>query len=125
MLAVLPLLFVLVVPCNLHAQESQPPAAIFEKMAFKLTRGVTNVFTCIAEIPKQTMNTVHDRGNVGYLIGPMKGVGMTLYRGLAGGIEAIFFMVPQPGYYDPIVDPEYVWQGWSDAATEKPAAKAE
>lgn len=126
MLAVLPLLFILVLPGNIQAQESQPPAAIIEKMAFKLTRGVTNVLTCIAEIPKQTMTTVRERGNVGYLVGPLKGVGMTLYRGLAGGVETIFFMVPQPGYYDPIVDPEYVWNGWDDAATtEKSAAKVE
>ena len=30
----------------------------------------------------------------------------------AGVVEAVFCMVPQPGYYDPMMDPEYVWQGW-------------
>ena len=105
------------------AQESQPPAAIIEKMAFKLARGVTNVATCVGEIPKQTMNTVRDRGSVGYVIGPLKGIGMTIYRGLVGGVEAIFFLVPQPGYYDPMMDPEYVWHGWGEPNTEKPVAE--
>lgn len=122
---VLPFLLCLILITPASAQESQPPAAIVEKMAFKLTRGLTNVATCIAEIPKQTTNSIRDRGNVGYVIGPLKGFGMTLYRGLIGGMEAIFFMVPQPGYYDPMVDPEYVWQGWGDPDPEKPAAKVE
>lgn len=107
------------------AQEAQPPAAIIEKMAFKLARGITNVVTCVAEIPKQTMNTVHDRGSVGYVIGPLKGIGMTVYRGLIGGVEAVFFLVPQPGYYDSMMDPEYVWQGWGEANSEKQVAKTE
>lgn len=107
------------------AEESQPPAAIIEKMAFKFARGVTNIVTCIAEIPKQTINTVNDRGGVGYVIGPLKGIGMTIYRGLVGGVETVFFLVPQPGYYDPMVDPEYVWHGWGGANSDKTAAKAE
>ncbi|GAM09494.1 hypothetical protein OR1_01773 [Geobacter sp. OR-1] len=89
--AVLLFLCCLVVTSPAFAQESQPPAAIIEKMAFKLARGVTNVATCVGELPKQTMNTVRDRGAVGYLIGPLKGVGMTLYRGLIGGVEAVVF----------------------------------
>jgi putative exosortase-associated protein (TIGR04073 family) len=119
------LLFCLALPAPALAQESQPPAAIVEKMAFKLARGVTNVATCVAEIPKQTVNTVRDRGSVGYVIGPLKGIGMTIYRGLVGGVEAIFFLVPQPGYYDPMMDPEYVWHGWGDANIEKPSTKTE
>lgn len=107
------------------AEEAQPPEAIIEKMSFKLVRGLTNVFTCVGEIPKQTINTVRDRGPVGYVVGPLKGFGMTLYRGLIGGVEAIFFLVPQPGYYDPMINPEYVWHGWGDANSEKPAAKTE
>jgi putative exosortase-associated protein (TIGR04073 family) len=121
----LPFLFCTILAAPAFAEESQPPAAIVEKMAFKLTRGVTNVATCIAEIPKQTMNSVRDRGTIGYVIGPLKGIGMTLYRGIVGGVETIFFMVPQPGYYDPMVDPEYVWHGWGDPKPEKPAAKVE
>lgn len=96
----------------LRAQDEPKPEFVVEKMAFKLARGVTNFATSLAELPKQSYLTVRDRGNVGYVIGPLKGVGMTLYRAFIGATEAIFFAVPQPGYYDPMIDPDFVWKGW-------------
>lgn len=96
----------------LIASADESPEMIAEKMAVKLGRGTTNFFTCIGEIPKQTVLTSREMGAVGYVIGPLKGVGLTLYRGLIGMTEVIFFMVPQPGYYDPMMEPTYVWQGW-------------
>jgi putative exosortase-associated protein (TIGR04073 family) len=83
-------------------------------MAFKFTRGITNVATSVVEVPKQSYLTVRDQGAVGCVIGPMKGLGMTMYRTLIGTIETIFFLVPQPGYYDPMIDPDFVWNGWGD-----------
>ena len=94
------------------ATDVPKPEAIAEKMSFKLVRGVTNFATAIVEIPKQTIITAENHGEIGYVVGPIKGVGMTLYRALIGITEAVFFMVPQPGYYDPMMDPEFVWQGW-------------
>lgn len=102
--------FVLTIPCAAFAE--QQPEIIAEKMAIKLTRGVANTFTSIAELPKQTVLTVRDMGPAGYVIGPLKGVGMTLYRAFIGMTETVFFLVPQPGYYDPMIDPAYVWEGW-------------
>lgn len=96
----------------LLAQDEPKPEFVVEKMAFKLTRGVTNFATAIVELPKQSYLTVRDRGNVGYVIGPLKGVGMTLYRAFIGATEAVFFPVPQPGYYDPMIEPDFVWKGW-------------
>ena len=106
------LLTALVMTAPLAARAEQPPEMIVEKMAFKFSRGVANTFTSIVELPKQTVLTVRDTGPTGYLIGPLKGLGMTLYRGFIGVTEAVFFMVPQPGYYDPMIDPKYVWEGW-------------
>lgn len=103
-------------PCL--AIESQKPEAIADKMAFKFARGITNVATAIVELPKQSYLTVRDRGGVGYVVGPLKGLGMTFYRGLVGVAETVFFMVPQPGYYDPMIDPDYVWKGWEDRRAE-------
>lgn len=94
------------------ATADQQPEMIAEKMAIKFTRGITNVVTSVVELPKQTILTVRDMGPAGIIIGPIKGVGMTFYRGVIGVAETIFCMVPQPGYYDPMMDPEYVWQGW-------------
>jgi putative exosortase-associated protein (TIGR04073 family) len=95
------------------ASAEQQSEKIAEKMAIKLSRGVANTFTSVAEIPKQIVITGRDMGPLGYVvIGPLKGIGMTLYRGFIGMTETIFFTVPQPGYYDPMIDPAYVWQGW-------------
>lgn len=106
------------------ATADQQPEMIAEKMAIKFTRGVTNAVTSIVELPKQTIMTGRDMGPVGYVIGPLKGVGMTVYRGVIGVVEAVFCMVPQPGYYDPMMDPEYVWQGWEPKRdTSKVAAE--
>lgn len=106
------LLFIFVVMGPGLATADQQPEMIAEKMAIKLVRGVTNTFTSVVELPKQTILTGREMGPVGYVIGPIKGVGMTFYRGLIGVVETVFCMVPQPGYYDPMIDPEFVWQGW-------------
>lgn len=95
-----------------RAAADQQPEMIAEKMSIKFVRGITNTVTSIVELPKQTILTGRDMGPVGYVIGPIKGVGMTFYRGMIGVVETVFCMVPQPGYYDPMIDPTYVWQGW-------------
>ena len=102
--------FAAAIPSVVRAE--QQPEMIAEKMAVKFTRGIANTLTCIAELPKQIVLTSRELGTSGYLIGPLKGIGMTLYRGFTGVAEAVFFVVPQPGYYDPLIDPAYVWQGW-------------
>jgi putative exosortase-associated protein (TIGR04073 family) len=107
------------------ATEMPKPESIAEKMSFKLVRGATNVFTAIVELPKQTILTGRNHGPVGYVVGPIKGVGMTLYRGFIGLTETVFFMVPQPGYYDPMMDPEFVWQGWDAPRGEMTPQKEE
>jgi putative exosortase-associated protein (TIGR04073 family) len=90
-------------------------------MAFKLSRGVANSVTGIAELPKQTILTGRDMGALGYVvIGPLKGLGMTFYRTFIGLTETIFFLVPQPGYYDPMIDPTFVWEGWESKRETSP-----
>lgn len=101
------------------AVDTPRPESITEKMSFKLVRGVTNVATAIVEIPKQTYITTRNHGPIGYAVGPIKGFCMALYRGVIGVTESVFFMVPQPGYYDPMIDPIYVWQGWDDVRGDK------
>lgn len=105
------------------AQENQKPETILGKMAFKLVRGVTNAATCVIEIPKQIQLTTRDRGTVGIVTGPIKGIGMTVYRAFAGAAETALFLVPQPGYYDSIINPDFVWNGWEDTRPEQPKPK--
>jgi len=106
------LLVCLVPPCV--AQEQPKPENIVGGMSNKFVRGVTNIATSVVEIPKQSYLSVRDQGAAGLVVGPLKGVGMTIYRAFVGTWEAALFMVPQPGYYDPMVDPDYVWNGWDD-----------
>lgn len=102
------------------AAETKKPESIAEHMATKFVRGVTNVTTAVVEIPKQTYKTSQANGPIGLVTGPPKGFLMALYRGLIGVTETVFFMVPQPGYYDEMIDPEFVWQDWQPAqAAEK------
>jgi putative exosortase-associated protein (TIGR04073 family) len=96
------------------AQELQRTDVVMGKMAFKFVRGVTNAATCVVELPKQIILTTRDRGAVGFATGPVKGLGMTLYRAFAGVTETILFLVPQPGYYDAMINPAFVWNGWED-----------
>ena len=110
------LLFVCLVTPG-FALEQPKPESIVGKMSYKLVRGLTNVATSIVEIPKQSYLSVRDQGGIGYVVGPIKGLGMTVYRAFIGSVETVFFMVPQPGYYDPMVDPDYVWNGWDDQET--------
>lgn len=117
--AVLLLLMLLVVASPVSAQELQKPETIVGKMAFKLVRGVTNVATGIGELPKQSYLTVRDQGAIGYVVGPIKGLGMTVYRVFLGAVETVAFMVPQPGYYDPMIDPEFVWHGWEEKRVDR------
>jgi putative exosortase-associated protein (TIGR04073 family) len=112
------LLLLMLCATTCFALEGQQPEAVAEKMAFKLVRGVANVATSVVEIPKQSYLMVRDRGRIGYLVGPLKGMGMAFYRLFAGVTETVFFAVPQPGYYDSMIDPEYVWQGWDEKRVE-------
>ncbi|HBA87315.1 MAG TPA: exosortase system-associated protein, TIGR04073 family [Geobacter sp.] len=121
----LSLLLLMVFATASFAVEGQQPEAIAEKMAFKLVRGVTNVATAVVEVPKQSYLTVRDRGGVGYVVGPLKGIGMAFYRLLTGAAETVFFAVPQPGYYDSLIQPEYVWQGWEEKRVEPRKAAVE
>jgi putative exosortase-associated protein (TIGR04073 family) len=106
------LLCIVLVAAPAVVPAEQQPEVLVEKMAVKFTRGLTNVVTSVAELHKQSILTVRDMGGPGYVIGPLKGIGMMVYRTFIGATETAFFMVPQPGYYDPMIDPPYVWEGW-------------
>lgn len=117
------LALVLLVSAQVHANNEQQPENIAAKMAVKFARGVTNIVTAPLEIPKQTVLITRDLGFPGVLVGPIGGVLMTGYRVVIGVAETVFFMVPAPGYYDGMIEPEFVWQGWG--AKEEPPTVAE
>jgi len=106
---------VVVLACGpLCAQEKLPSAEnVIGGMTVKLLRGVINVVTCPLEVPRQIDRQVHLRGVCeGSGVGFLAGVGMTLFRAVAGGVEAALFLVPEPGFYDPLITPAYAWEDW-------------
>lgn len=80
-------------------------------MANKIARGTANIATGWLEFPKQIYLTSKEDGVAqGLLVGPLKGIGMTLVRTVSGVGETLTFFVPYPGFFDPYFDPSYVWQ---------------
>ena len=91
--------------------ESSSPQKVMNGMANKAARGMTNVTTGWLELPKQIYLTYSEEGAVmGVLVGPLKGLGMTLVRTAAGVGELATFFVAAPGFYDPYFEPDFVWQ---------------
>ena len=91
--------------------EDSSPQLVVNGMANKLARGVANVATGWLEFPKQIVMTSKEEGLAkGLLIGPIRGIGMTLGRTISGAGEALTFFIAYPGFFDPYFDPSYVWQ---------------
>ena len=102
------------------AQPAVEPETVLQGMSVKLLRGITNMVTCPAELPKQIHKTTLDMGAPGVLVGLFKGIGMTVYRGATGALETVLFLVPEPGFYASLTTPAYVWQGWSEITPPPP-----
>ncbi len=96
---------------DLKPIEDRSAQDVVSGMGNKAARGVANVATGWMELPKQIYVTAREDGTAkGIFIGPLKGIGMTLVRTLAGVGELVTFFVPYPGFYDPYVEPSYVWE---------------
>ncbi len=96
---------------DLRQVEESSPQAVAGGMANKFVRGMANTATGWLELPKQIYVTCQEEGAAqGILIGPFKGLGMMLARTLAGVGEVATFFAPVPGFYEPFMEPDYVWQ---------------
>ncbi len=96
---------------DLRPIEDRSAQSIASGMGNKAARGLANVATGWMELPKQIYVTSKENGAAqGIFIGPLKGIGMTLARTLAGVGELVTFFVPYPGFYDSYIEPHYVWE---------------
>lgn len=96
---------------NLKSLESSSPQEIVDGMATKGVRGGINLATGWLEIPKQIYVTTKESGYAkGLLVGPFKGLGMTIVRTVSGAGELATFYLAYPGFYDPWFEPRFVWQ---------------
>jgi len=96
---------------NYRTIENSSPQEVVDGMMNKAGRGLANATTGWLELPKQIYTTSKEDGIAkGILVGPLKGLGMTLVRTVAGVGEFMTFFVAYPGFYDPFFDPAYVWE---------------
>lgn len=95
---------------NYRTIENASPQDIVEGMAVKGVRGAANIVTGWVEIPKQIYVTGKETGWLrGSIIGPLKGIGMTVVRTVSGAGELLTFFVAYPGFFDPWIEPRFVW----------------
>lgn len=84
---------------------------IVDSMAAKGVRGAANLVTGWFEIPKQIYLTNEESGWMrATAIGPFKGIGMAVVRTVSGAGELLTFFVAYPGFFDPWIEPRFVWQ---------------
>lgn len=96
---------------NSHTVDNASAQEIVDGMATKFSRGLANTATGWVELPKQVYVTWQEDGPTrGLLVGPIKGIGMTIARTIGGVGELATFFIAWPGFFDPYVDPPFVWQ---------------
>ncbi|MBT1074771.1 exosortase system-associated protein, TIGR04073 family [Geobacter grbiciae] len=96
---------------SITSVEDASAQEVVDGMANKFARGVANTATGWLEFPKQIYVTWQEEGPAkGLIVGPLKGVGMTVARTLAGAGEAVTFFISWPGFFDAYMDPAYVWE---------------
>lgn len=86
--------------------------SVIEKMGKKLGRGIVNIATGWVELPKNIYDTSIETNNplMGMTYGTLKGVGMTVVRTGAGAYDVVTFLFPLPEDYEPILEPEFVFE---------------
>jgi putative exosortase-associated protein (TIGR04073 family) len=78
--------------------------------AKKLGRGLANILTGWVELPKNIYETsVEENVLSGLTMGLAKGIGMTIVRTGAGVYETVTFPFPIPEDYQPVLEPEFVF----------------
>ncbi|NQT00183.1 MAG: exosortase system-associated protein, TIGR04073 family [Candidatus Omnitrophica bacterium] len=79
----------------------------------KLGRGLANAVTGVVEIPKKViLISKNDNPILGLTWGWVKGAAVALLRTAAGVYETVTFPIPAPADYEPMVNPEFVFEEW-------------
>lgn len=77
------------------------------KIMKKLRRGLVNDLTFWVELPLAWVDYVDQRDPFTAIIfGTADGIVQSADRGWGGLYETVFFVVPSPRYYKPVLDPE-------------------
>ncbi len=100
----------LVVAALVHGTPAAAEPGDPAKAVMKLTRGGINVVTGWVEIPKRIHETSETSGAwSGFTWGLLRGLGHGFVRTAAGFYEVFTFPFPAPPGYEPVIQPEYVF----------------
>jgi len=82
-----------------------------KKQITKLGRGLGNIFSGWAEIPKEIYERSRDSETLGRIVftAPVVGFAKAVGRTAVGFFEVVTFFLPVPEDYGPIVEPEFVF----------------
>lgn len=82
-----------------------------KKQLMKLGRGLANVFSGWAEIPKEIYDRSKDSETLGAIVftAPVVGTAKAVGRTAVGFFEVVTFFLPVPEDYGPLVEPEFVY----------------
>ncbi|MDD4907763.1 MAG: exosortase system-associated protein, TIGR04073 family [Candidatus Omnitrophica bacterium] len=76
----------------------------------KLGRGVANIATGWAEIPAEIFRESDREGDVaGMFAAPFKGIAKAIGRTAVGAYEIVTFIIPLPRFYEPVIEPEFIF----------------
>ena len=79
----------------------------------KLGRGFTNLLTFWGEIPRGMEIAAHEKGIIeGSVTGFIRGGGKALGRLAVGLYEIVTFPLPLPKNYEPVLQPEFVFNDY-------------
>jgi putative exosortase-associated protein (TIGR04073 family) len=88
-----------------------PVEAIVDRMGKKLFRGIVNIATGWAELPRQfELTSRHEGVLAAFPVGLFKGAIMVVIRTGVGGYDVITFVSASPGDFDSLLDPQFVWE---------------
>ena len=88
-----------------------PAEFIVHPMAKKFFRGIVNISTGWGEVPRQiVLTSISDNLPKSLTVGVLKGLMMTVVRTGSGVYDTVSFLSAAPGYFDPVLDPPYVWE---------------
>ena len=111
-------MFCVLMATSVPAVAEEPGLA--QQIGTKFVRGVANLTTGWVEIPKQIYVVGTNEGWVaGALRGPFDGLGMFAARTIAGAYEILTFPIPVPPHYQPLLQPDFVWEAESLPEKEK------
>ena len=96
---------------RLTENEYPPLEKNIDRVTFKLMRGVVNMATGCAEIPRQLIiSALHDNFLLILPIGLSRGIAMTVVRTIVGVTDTVLFFYSIDGTYGANLNPSYVWQ---------------